>query len=129
MLVVVVVVVWQKAGGCHSTADRRREAQDISRCSTSDGNNKYQPGEDSERRPSGEMENQNFNSGGTGANLFAGGAQAGQAVAQVSLGADLGLELTITAFSPSEMSMWRPRGFQTGNSRASMMTTRSGRKT
>ena len=29
------------------------------------------------------MENQNFNSGGTGANLFAGGAQAGQAVAQV----------------------------------------------
>ena len=29
------------------------------------------------------MENANFNSGGTGANLFAGGAEAGQAASQV----------------------------------------------
>ena len=29
------------------------------------------------------MENANYNAGGTGANLFAGGAQAGQAASQV----------------------------------------------
>ena len=29
------------------------------------------------------MENSNYNAGGTGANLFAGGAQAGQAASQV----------------------------------------------
>ena len=58
-------------------------------------NSKYKPGVSGQVR-SGQvrseshwpdrMENQNFNSGGTGANLFAGGAQAGQAVAQVSPG-------------------------------------------
>ena len=78
------------------------------------------------------MENQNFNSGGTGANLFAGGAQAGQDVAQVSPGGwergEILSGLTITYFSHWEMSMWLPRGFQSGNSRASMTTTRSGRK-
>ena len=34
------------------------------------------------------MENANYNAGGTGANLFAGGAQAGQAASQVIHGVE-----------------------------------------
>ena len=48
------------------------------------------------------MENQNFNSGGTGANLFAGGAQAGQAVTQ-SLGDEY--------VAPKGIPEWKQPGF------------------
>ena len=48
------------------------------------------------------MENSNFNAGGTGANLFAGGSQAGQAAAQ-SLGDEY--------VAPKGIPEWKQPGF------------------
>ena len=130
----LVVVVWWWSGGKQEagTADRRREAQDISRWSSSDGEER-----ETINISRGWSVRTNWTDGEPELQLRRDRGQplrwgspgwSGSGSGQSRRLEEIFSPLTIPDFSLSETSMWHPREFQSGNSRASMMTTRSGRK-